>query len=62
MGDNAEGKGGIIEREGAELHPHGNDMMGHPADGEGGDDQEDRLSRLEENREETSVRMSRWVR
>lgn len=46
MGNNAEGKRGIIEREGAKLHPHGDDVMGHPADGEGSDDKEDRLSRL----------------
>lgn len=55
MGDYSKDKGGIIQREDAKLYPHGNDVVGHPADGEGGDNQKDRLSRLEENREQTSV-------
>lgn len=46
VGDDAEGEGRLGQRESAELHPHGDDVMRHPADGEGGDDQEDRLSRL----------------
>lgn len=46
VGDDAEGEGGVVQREGAKLHPHGDDVMGHPADGEGGDDEEDGLSRL----------------
>lgn len=52
--DDTKDKGGVIQGEGAELHPHGDDVVGHPADGEGGDDQKDRLSRLQENREQTS--------
>lgn len=51
VGDNSESKGGVIQGKGAELHPHGDDVVGHPADGEGSDDQEDRLSRLQDNRE-----------
>lgn len=54
VGDDAKGKGGIVQGKGAELHPHGDDVVGQPADGEGSDDQENRLSRLQENREETS--------
>lgn len=52
VGNDAEGEGGVVQREGAELHPHGDDVMGHPADGEGGDNQDDGLSRL---RTKTSV-------
>lgn len=55
MGDDAKGKGCVIQGKGAKLHPHGDDVVGHPADGEGGDNQEDCLSCLRENREETSV-------
>lgn len=54
VGDNTEGKGGIVQGEGAKFHPHGDDVVGHPADGEGSDDQEDGLSRLQGNREEPS--------
>lgn len=45
--DYAEGKGGVVERERAELHPHGNDVVRHPADCEGRDHQQNRLSSLE---------------
>lgn len=55
VGDDAKCKGSFIQRKGAELHPHGDDVVRHPADSEGGDDQEDCLSCLQENREETSV-------
>lgn len=46
VGDDPESKGGVVEREGAELRPHGDDVVRHPADGEAGDDQEDGLRRL----------------
>lgn len=52
VGHNAEGEGGVVQREPAKLHPHGDDVVRHPAEGEGGDDQENRLGRL--RREETS--------
>ncbi len=55
VGDDAKGEGCIIQGKSAKLHPHGDDVVGHPADGEGGDDQENCLSRLRESREETSV-------
>lgn len=53
VGDDAKGEGGVVQGKGTKLNPHGDDVVRHPADGEGGDDQEDRLSRLRENREET---------
>lgn len=55
VGYDAKGEGGVIQGKGAKLHPHGNNMVGHPADGEGSDEQENRLSRLQDNREEISV-------
>lgn len=56
--DNAEGKGGVIQGEGPKLYPHGDDVMRHPADGECGDEQENRLSRLQENTENFSLNLS----
>lgn len=38
VGDDTESKGGVVEREGAKLRPHGDDVVRHPADGEAGDD------------------------
>lgn len=58
VGGDTKDEGGVVQGEGAELHPHGDDVVGHPADGESGYDQEDRLSRLQENRELTSVRIN----
>ena len=46
VGKDAEGKGGVGQREAAELHPHGDDVVRHPADGEGCHDQQHRLSCL----------------
>lgn len=46
VGDDAKGEGGIIQGKGAKLHPHGNNVVGHPTDGEGSDKQENRLSCL----------------
>lgn len=46
MGHEAEDIGGLGQGESAELRPHDDDVVGHPADSEDGDDQEDRLSRL----------------
>lgn len=57
VGDDSENKRGVIQREKAKLHPHGDDVVGHPADGEGGDDQKDCLSRLRENK----VKICQWV-
>lgn len=51
VGDDSKDKGGIVQGEDAKLHPHCDDVVRHPADGEGGDNQKDRLSRLRENRE-----------
>lgn len=50
--DDTKSEGGVVQRKRAKLHPHGDDVVRHPADGEGGDDQENRLSRLQENTEE----------
>lgn len=47
MGHNAEDKGGVIQGESSKLHPHGDDVMWHPADGEGGDQQKNSLSSLQ---------------
>lgn len=46
MGHEAEDIGGLGQGESAELRPHDDDVVGHPADSEDGDDQEDRLSRF----------------
>lgn len=54
VGNDTKGKSGVIQGKGAELHPHGDDVVGHPADGEGGDNQENRLSRLQEHKENLS--------
>lgn len=47
MGDDAEGKGGIVQWEGTKFHPHGDDVVRQPAEGEGSDEQKDCLSRLQ---------------
>lgn len=47
MGHNAEDKGGVIQGESSKLHPHGDDVMRHPAGGEGGDQKENSLSSLQ---------------
>lgn len=47
VGDDAEDEGGVVEGESSELHPHGDDVMRHPADGEGSDQQEHGLSGLQ---------------
>ena len=49
VGHDTKGEGGVIQREGAKLRPHGDDVMRHPAYGEGSDDQENNLSRLQGN-------------
>lgn len=54
VGDDAKDEGGVVQGEGAELRPHDDDVMGQPADGEGSYDQENSLSRLWDNREQTS--------
>lgn len=41
--DDAEGKGSIVQGELSELHPHCYDVVRHPADEEGSDDQHHRL-------------------
>lgn len=53
--DDAEGEGSIIQGEGPKLHPHGDDVMRHPADGECSDEQENCLSRLQQNTENISL-------
>lgn len=50
VGYDAEGEGAVIQGEGAKLRPHGDDVMRHPADGKGGDNQEDGLSRLQRHK------------
>lgn len=47
VSDDAEGKGRVIQREDAKLHPHGDDVVRQPAEGEGGDQQKNCLSRLQ---------------
>lgn len=47
VGHEAEDIGRLGQGESAELRPHDDDVVGHPADSEDGDDQEDRLSRLQ---------------
>lgn len=42
----AEGEGGVIQGEVAKLHPHGDDVVGHPAQEEGSYDQQHCLSCL----------------
>lgn len=49
VGDDAEDKRGVIQGEFSKLHPHGDDVMRHPADGEGSDQQENSLSGLQGN-------------
>lgn len=44
----AEHKGGIVQREFSKFHPHGNYMMGHPAEEECCDNQQHGLSCLTE--------------
>lgn len=52
VGHDAERKGGVVQRVGAELHPHDDDVVRHPANGEARDDQEDGLDRLGRNHRE----------
>ena len=40
VGRDAEDEGGVRQGECAKLHPHCDDVVGHPADGEGGDHQQ----------------------
>lgn len=47
VSDDAEGKGRVVQREGAKLHPHGDDVVRQPAEGEGSDQQKNCLSRLQ---------------
>lgn len=47
VGDDAEGEGRVVQREGTKLHPHGDDVVRQPAEGEGGDQQKNCLSRLQ---------------
>lgn len=49
----AESEGGVIQGKPAELHPHGDDVMGHPADQEGSDHQQNRLCCLSTKEEST---------
>lgn len=46
VSDDAEGKGRVVQREDAKLHPHGDDVVRQPAEGEGGDQQKNCLSHL----------------
>ena len=46
MGHDAEDEGGVRQGEGAKLHPHCDDVVGHPADQEGGDHQQHSLGSL----------------
>lgn len=48
VGDNSKGKGGVIQRKGAKLHPHGDDMVRQPAESEGSNEQENSLSCLQQ--------------
>lgn len=50
VGDDAEDKRGVVQGEPAKLHPHSDDVMRHPADGEGSDQQENNLGGLQGNR------------
>lgn len=47
VSDDAKGKGRVIKREGAKLHPHGDDVVRQPAEGEGSDQQKNGLSCLQ---------------
>lgn len=58
VGDDAEDEGGVIQGEFSELHPHGDDVMWHPADGEGGDQQENSLSSLQGERGHKHARVT----
>lgn len=49
--DDAEGKGSIVQGELAELHPHRYDVVRHPADEEGSDDQQHGLGCLRKEKE-----------
>lgn len=55
MGDDAKSKGGIVQGKDAKLHPHDNNVVGQPADSEGGDEKENYLSCLQDRREKKSV-------
>lgn len=61
MGDDAKGKGGIIQGKDAKLHPHDNNVVGQPADSEGGDEKENYLSCLQDRGEKKSVHKKKWI-
>lgn len=50
VGNDTKGKGGIIEGKWAKLYPHGDNVVRCPADSERSNKQENRLSRLQDNR------------
>lgn len=47
VSDDPKGKGRVVQREGAKLHPHGDDVVRQPAESEGSDQQKNRLSCLQ---------------
>lgn len=47
VGHHPEHEGGLVEREGAELHPQVDDVVGQPGQTEDHDHHEDRLGRLD---------------
>lgn len=52
MRDDAKRKGSIIQGKLAELHPHGDNVVRHPADEEHSDNQQHRLSCLDNRKRE----------
>lgn len=53
--DDAKRKGSIIQGKLAELHPHSNNVVRHPADEERSDNQQHRLSRLGNTERERKI-------
>lgn len=47
VGDDSKDEGSVVQRKEAELHPHHDDVVRQPAEGEGGDHHQDRLSCLQ---------------
>lgn len=61
----AEGEGGVVQGEVAKLHPHGDDVVGHPTQEEGSYNQQHSLSCLRaryRERERERVQYSKYRR
>ena len=60
VGDDAEGEGGVVQGEPSKHHPHGYDVVGHPADEEGGHHQEHGLDSLKK-RDKTGTHHNSFI-